>query len=142
MRRSLWRNGINVISGLALVLGACKPVKQVRDLGRGIGQEFRRPILVSVDRRTHLILVVPPAQVDSTQRDTADPAVLAHQVALYAFKHYEHVSAIQSITVILDGGARNTGGDSTVAFQQFSWSKDELSGKTRARAGTPALKSD
>jgi len=126
-----------------IALAACKPVRQVRDLGRDIGQEFRRPILVSVDRRTHLILVIPPATADSTQRDTTDPAALAHQVAVYAAKHYEHASAIKNITVIFDGGNQSAGGDSTVAFQQFSWSQDELSGRTtRASAGTPASKSD
>jgi hypothetical protein len=142
MRRSFWRNGINVISGLALALCACKPVKQVADLGRDIGQEFRRPIMVSVDRRTHLILVIPPARVDSTQRDTTDPAALARQVAVYAVKHYEHASAIKNVTVIFDGGDQNKGGDSSVAFEQFSWSADELSGKTRVSTGTPALRSD
>jgi hypothetical protein len=142
MRRSFWRNGINVISVLALALGACKPVRQVRDLGRDIGPEFRRPILVSVDRRTHLILVIPAAQVDSGQRDTTDPAGLARQVAVFAFKHYEHASAIKNVTVIFDGGDQSNSSDSSAAFQQFSWSADELSGKTRVSVGTPALKSD
>lgn len=97
--------------------------------------------MVSVDRRTHLILVVPPARVDSGQRDTTDPAALARQVAVYAVNHYEHAGSIKSVTVIFDAGNQSTG-DSSVAFEQFSWSADELSGKIRASVGTPALKSD
>jgi hypothetical protein len=143
MKRSLWRNGINVIFSATLALAACKPVRQVYDLGRDIGQEFRRPILVSVDRRTHLILVIPPAKGDSTQRDTANPAVLARQVAEYAAKHYEHAGSIKTITVIFDAGNQPSAGDSSVAFEQFSWAKDDLSGRApRASTGTPAPKSD
>jgi hypothetical protein len=133
MRRSGFRNAVNVISGLTLVLAACRPVKQVSALGKEIGHEFGRPILVSVDRRSHLILVIPPAKVDTT-----DPATLARNVAEYAVAHYQHKSSIKNVTVIFDAGDN----DSATTFGNYSWSADDLSGKSRAAAGTPGDKPD
>jgi hypothetical protein len=136
------RNTINAISGVALVLAACRPVKQVTALGRDVDHQFGRPILVSIDHRSHLILVIPSATVDTTkpdslQRDTADPASLARHVAEYAVAHYEHKSALKSVTVIFDAGD-----DSAMTFGNYSWSADDLSGKSPASAGPPGEKSD
>jgi hypothetical protein len=119
------------------VLAACRPVKQVSALGKQIGQEFQRPILVSVAHRSQLILVIPPAKLDSTQRDTTDPASLARHVAEYAVAHYQNKASLKSVTVIFDAGDS----DSTT-FGNYTWSADELSGKSRAAAGTPGEKSD
>jgi hypothetical protein len=138
MRRSLLRNAINAIFGVTLALAACRPVKQVSALGKEIGKEFQRPILVSIDHRSHLILVIPPAKLDSTQRDTTDPPSLARHVAEYAAAHYQHKSSLKSVTVIFDAGDS----DSTMTFGNYTWSADELSGKSRAAAGTPGEKSD
>lgn len=137
MRRSYLRNALNAFFGLALGLAACKPVKQVSALGKDMKQQFGRPILVSVDRHTHLILVIPPPK-DTTQRDTADPAALARQVAEYAVAHYQHKSWLKSVTVIFDSGEN----DSAMTFANYTWSADDLSGKTRAVAGAPGEKSD
>jgi hypothetical protein len=143
MRRSGFRNAVNAISGVALALAACRPVKQVSALGKDIAHEFGRPIMVSVDRRSHLILVIPPAKVDTTQsdsvqRDTTDPASLARRVAEYAVGHYQHKSSLKSVTVIFDAGDN----DSTMTFANYTWSADDLSGKRHAVAGTPGEKSD
>ena len=137
------RNALNAISGVTLALAACRPVKQVSALGKEIGHEFGRPIVVSIDRRSHLILVIPPARVDTTkgdaaQRDTTDPASLARHVAEYAVAHYQHKSALKSVTVIFDAGDN----DSAMTFGNYTWGADDLSGKTRAAAGTPGEKSD
>ena len=128
---------------MALALAACRPVKQVSALGKDIAHEFGRPILVSVDRRSHLILVIPPAKVDTTQsdsaqRDTTDPASLARRVAEYAVGHYQHKSSLKNVTVIFDAGDN----DSTMTFSNYTWSADDLSGKRHAVAGTPREKSD
>lgn len=143
MRRSDFRNALNAIFGVTLVLAACRPVKQVSALGKEIGREFGRPILVSVSHHSQLILVIPPAKVDTTrsdsvQRDTTDPASLARQVAEYAVAHYQHKAWLKSVTVIFDAGDS----DSTMTFGNYTWSADDLSGKTRAVAGTPGEKSD
>ena len=137
------RNALNAIFGVTLALAACRPVKQVSALGKEIGHEFGRPIVVSIDRRSHLILVIPPARVDTTkgdaaQRDTTDPASLARHVAEYAVAHYQHKSALKSVTVIFDAGDN----DSAMTFGNYTWSADDLSGKARAAAGTPGEKSD
>jgi hypothetical protein len=144
MRRSFWRNGINAISiatiGLAaLGLAACRPVKQVTTLGRDIDREFQRPILVSADQHGHLILVIPPARVDSAAGpDTTDPRAFARRVAEYAVKHYPH-APLKTVTVRYDGN--DQGGDSVPA-PSYVFRADALEGKMRVPAGTPNLKSD
>jgi hypothetical protein len=143
MRRSYLRNALNAIFSVALVLAGCRPVKQVSALGKDIGQQFGRPIMVSVDRHTHLILVIPPAKVDTTksesvERDTTDPATFARHVAEYAVAHYQHKTWLKSVTVIFDAGDN----DSALTFGNYTWSADDLSGKTRTVAGTPGEKSD
>lgn len=130
------RNALNVISGVTLALAACRPVKQVTALGKDIGQEFRRPIVVSINGRSHLVLVIPP-QKDSTRTDTTDPASLARQIAVYAVKHYEHTASLKDVTVIFDAG------DDSSSFGNYTWGADDLSGKTKPPvAGTPVEKSD
>jgi len=135
------RNAFNAIFGVTLVLAACRPVKQVTALGRDIAHEFGRPILVSAARHGQLVLVIPPARVDSTKPDapdTTNPATLARSVAEYAVAHYQHKSSLKSVTVIFDAGDD----DSTMTFGNYTWSADDLSGKSRAVAGTPSEKSD
>ena len=122
MRRTLFRNVINAISGVTLALAACRPVKQVTALGREIGQEFGRPIVVSVNQHS-LILVVP----GSPQGDTTEPAALARHVAEYAVAHYQHQSSIKNVIVIFDAG-----GDSSATFGNYTWSAADLTGKSRA----------
>jgi len=143
MRRSLIRNALNAISGVTLALAACRPVKQVSALGKDIGHEFGRPIMVSVDRRSHLILVIPPATVDTTkgetaQPDTTDPASFARHIAEYAVAHYQHKSSLKSVTVIFDAGDN----DSAMTFGNYTWSADDLSGKPRPVARIQGEKSD
>jgi hypothetical protein len=142
MRRSLFRYAVSAICGVTLALAACRPVKQVSALGKDIGHEFGRPIMVSVDRRSHLILVIPPAKVDTARGDSAgdttDPASLARHVAEYAVAHYQHQSSLRNVTVIFDAGDS----DSALTFGNYTWSADDLSGKTRAAAGSPVEKSD
>lgn len=137
MRRSYFRNASHAFFGVALALAACRPVKQVSALGKDMQREFGRPILVSVDRHTHLILVIPPAK-DTTRSDTADPAALARRVAEYAVAHYQQKTWLKSVTVIFDAGDN----DSAMTFANYTWNADDLSGKTRAVAGTPGQKSD
>jgi hypothetical protein len=139
MRRSFWRNGINAIFGVTLVLAGCRPVKQVTSLGKEIGHEFQRPILVSADQSGHLILVIPPERVDSgAPPDTTDPRAYARRVAEYAAKHYQH-TLLKTVTVRFVGD--DQGGD-TIPLPSYVWSADALQGKIRVRAGTPNLKSD
>lgn len=128
MRRSLLRNAGNAIFGVALVLAACKPVKQVSALGKDIGHEFGRPIMVSVDHRSHLILVVPPADSDTT-----DPASLARRVAQYAVAHYQGKWSLKSVTVMFDSDS---------AMTNYTWNADDLSRKSRPVVGTAVVKSD
>jgi hypothetical protein len=138
MRRSFWRNGINAISVVMLVLAGCRPVKQVTTLGKEIGHEFQRPILVSADQGGHLILVIPPARVDSSApADTTSPRAYARRVAEFAAKHYQHAE-LKTVTVRFISDDQ---GDSLPA-PSFIWSADALLGKTRVSVGTPNLKSD
>jgi ABC-type uncharacterized transport system auxiliary subunit len=133
MRRIRLRNALNAIFGVALVLAACRPVKQMSALGKDLKHEFGRPILVSMARHGQMILVIPPAQ-----GDTLDPPSLARQVAEYAVAHYQHKTWLKSVTVIFDAGDS----DSTMTFGNYTWSADDLSGKPKAVAGTPGQKSD
>jgi hypothetical protein len=137
MRRSRWRNALNAISGATfVVVAACRPIKQVNSLGKQIDHEFGRPIMVSVDHQSHLVLIVPPAAADSTQSDTTDPVNFARHVAEYAVAHYERKAFLKTVTVVFDPG------DSTTAFRNYYWSADDLSGKKKATSGTPAARSD
>lgn len=131
------RNALNAIFGVTLALAACRPIKQVSALGKDLAHEFGRPIMVSVARRSQLVLVIPPAS-DSLQRDTTNPAILARSVAEYAVAHYQHKSSLKGVTVIFDAGDN----DSTMAFGNYTWSADDLSGKKQVSAGTPGEKSD
>jgi hypothetical protein len=136
MRRSLWRNGRIAFSGVVLGLAACRPVKQVSALGKQIGQEFHRPILVSAGQRNQLILVIPAilrdSSGDSAAADSTDPATLARQVAQYAVKHYERASSLKNVTVMFDGNDQ---------MAKYTWTADDLSGRT-GKPGTPGTKSD
>jgi hypothetical protein len=142
MRRSLLRNRLNAIFGVALALAACRQAVPVGTLGKQIGKEFHRPIVVSADRRGHMILIVPPPKVDSTAdstaADTTDPSLFARHVAEFALAHSPSASKVKSVTVLFD--ANDT--DSTATIGKYTWSADDLTRKTRVAAGTPDQKSD
>jgi len=144
MRRSYLRNALNAVFAATLVVAACRPpVKQVSALGKDLGHQFGRPIVVSAARHGELILVIPPARTDTTrpdcvQGDTTDPATLARKVAEYAIAHYQNKSSLKSVRVIFDSGDS----DSAAAPANYTWSADDLAGKRRVAAGTAGQKSD
>jgi len=143
MRRSTFRNALNAVFAVTLVVVACRPVKQVSALGKDIDRQFGRPIVVSAARYGELILIVPPAAVDTTkpdslQRDTTDPATLARNVAEYAVAHYQHKSSLKSVRVIFDAG----NSDTAATPVNYTYTADDLAGKRRVSARTPVEKSD
>ncbi len=145
MRRSYLRNGLNAIFAATLVVAACRPpVRQVSALGKDLGHQFGRPIVVSAARHGELILIIPPARVDTTrpdsvQGDTTDPAKFARSVAEYAVAHYQSKASLKSVRIIFDSGGSD---DSGATVANYTWSADDLAGKRPVAGGTPGQRSD
>jgi hypothetical protein len=111
------------VLGILICLSACHPVRAASSLGKQLHQQFHRSIVVSVDRRTHLILIV-PMDTSATAPDT-NPDAFARQVAEFARARYGYGTWLKNVTVMLDGEKG--------PVSSYTWTADDL-----AHAPAPA----
>jgi len=118
----------NVLSKLVLIAAlfmvSCQTLKDLTDLNRQIAEKFKQGAKLSIRNNSNLVITFENSPL--ADLPTAERKQFAHRVAQFAYQHYSHPEALNTIGVVFQ--SRQTYGPVKITKAEpiYFWNVEEL----------------